>query len=125
MDVRISNHIPLAYAYSAGTSGRISVPVAPSQLLYSHFKNVNGTASAGASAYTLDKLKILDTIIERLRTAKNQPKIERESKGLTDERIDALIKQYGDQLHNAMVASPTPYARPVGVVPGMLVSLAA
>ncbi len=125
MEIHVSNHIPLAYAYSAGTSGRISVPVAPSQLLYSHFKNVTGTASVGASAYALDKLKILDTIIERLRTAKNQPKIERESKGLSDERIDALIQQYGKQLHAAIVASPTPYAKPQGVAPGMLVSIAA
>lgn len=124
MDVRVSNQLPLAYAYSAGTSGKVAVPVAPSQLLYSNFKNVAGTPSAGASAYSLDKLKILDTLIERLRTVKNQPRIERESKGLSDERIDALIQQYGDQLHSAMVAS-TPYNRPAGVVPGMLISLAA
>ena len=125
MEVHVSNRIPLAYAYSAGTSGRISVPVAPSQLLYSHFKNVTGTASVGASAYALDKLKILDTIIERLRTAKNKPSIDRESKGLSDERIDALIQQYGEQLHAAIVASPTAYTKPSGIVPGMLVSLAA
>lgn len=126
MDVRVSNHLPLAYAYSAGTSGKVSVPVAPSQLLYSNFKNVAGTPSAGASAYSLDKLKILDTLIERLRTVKSQPRVERESKGLSDERIDALIQQYGDQLHSAMVASSAPYAaKPAGVVPGMLVSLAA
>ncbi|MBU0927067.1 MAG: hypothetical protein KKA67_04920 [Spirochaetes bacterium] len=125
MDVRISNHIPLAYAYGAGASGRVSVPVAPSQLLYAHFKNVSGTASPGASAYSLDKLKILDTIIERLRTVKSQPRAEREGQGLSDERIDALIQQYGQQLHSALVSSPTPYAAPTGVVPGMLVSIAA
>ncbi len=124
MDVRISNQLPLSYAYSAGTSGKVSVPVSPAQLLYSNFKNVAGTPSAGASAYSLDKLKILDTLIERLRTVKSQPRIERESKGLSDERIDALIQQYGDQLHSAMVAS-TPYNKPAGVVPGILISLAA
>lgn len=125
MDVRVSNHIPLTYAYSAGGSGRVSVPVSPSQLVYSYFKNVAGTASTGASAYSLDKLKILDTIIERLRTVKNQPRIERESKGLSDERLDALIQQYGDQLHSALVSSTSAYAKPAGVVPGMLVSVAA
>jgi len=125
MDIRVSNQLPLAYAYTAGASGKVAVPVTPSQLLYSNFKNVAGTPSAGASAYSLDKLKILDTLIERLRTVKNQPRIERESKGLTDERIDALIQQYGDQLHSALVSSPTPYTKPAGVVPGMLVSLAA
>ncbi len=126
MDVRVSNHLPLSYAYSAGASGKVSVPVPPSMLIYSNFKNVAGTPSAGASAYSLDKLKILDTLIERLRTVKSQPRIERESKGLTDERIDALIQQYGDQLHSAMVASSAPYAaKPAGVSPGILVSIAA
>lgn len=124
MDIRISNQLPLSYAYSAGSSGRVAVPVSPAQLLYSNFKNVSGVASAGASAYTLDKLKILDTIIERLRSVKNQPRIEREAKGLSDERLDALIQQYGEQLHAAMLAS-TPYGKPAGVVPGMLVSVAA
>ncbi|MBN2873905.1 MAG: hypothetical protein JXM71_02325 [Spirochaetales bacterium] len=124
-DIAISNHIPLQYAYSAGSNGRIAVPVPPSQLLYSYFKNVAGTATPGAPAYSLDKLKILDTIIERLRTTKNQPKIERESKGLTDERIDALIQHYGDQLHAALASTASPYKKPLGVVPGMLISVAA
>lgn len=125
MDVRVSNHMPLAYAYSAGSSGRISVPVPPSQLLYSHFKNVSGTADPDAPSYSLDKLKILDTLIERLRTAKRQPEPEREAQGLSDERIDALIEEYGRQLHAAVVSSQGPYAKPAGVTPGMLVSIAA
>ena len=125
MDVRISNQLPLAYAFTAGSSGKVSIPVPPSQLLYSNFKNVSGTPFTGAAAYSLDKLKILDTLIERLRTTKNQPRLERESKGLSDERIDALIQQYGNELHTAIVSSASPYTRPAGVVPGMLLSVAA
>lgn len=125
MDVRISNHIPLAYAYNAGSSGRVAIPVPPSQLVYSYFKNVAGTSNPDASAYSLDKLKILDTLIERLRSAKSKPAAEREAGALSDERIDALIQQYGKQLHDALVAAPTQYAKPAGVTPGMLVSVAA
>lgn len=125
MGIYVSNHVPLDYAYNAGASGRISVPVAPSQLVYSYFKNVVGTASSDTPVYSLDKLKILDTLIERLRTARSQPKAERRGSGLTDERIDALIQQYGEQLHTALSTPPLPYARPSGVVPGMLVSIAA
>lgn len=125
METMVSNRIPLAYAYSAGTSGRVSVPVAPSQLLYSHFKNVAGVATSGATSYSLDKLKILDTLIERLRSAKSQPASERSASGMSDERIDALIQQYGKELHAAVVSSALPYNKPAGVVPGMLVSLAA
>jgi len=125
MDMYVSNRLPLDYAYNAGSSGRISVPVAPSQLVYSYFKNVAGTAVSGTPGYSLDKLKILDTLIERLRSAKGQPKAERRSSDMTDERIDALIQQYGEQLHTALSATTLPYARPTGVVPGMLVSVAA
>ena len=125
MDIRISNQLPLAYAFTAGSSGKVTVPVPPSLLLYSNFKNVSGTAQPGASAYSLDKLKILDTIIERLRTTRNQPKVERESKGMSDEHIDALIQHYGDQLHAALASTVSPYKKPLGVVPGMLISVAA
>ena len=125
MDVRISNQLPLAYAFTAGSSGKVSIPVPPSLLLYSNFKNVTGTPVTGTASYSLDKLKILDTLIERLRTTRNQPKPGRESKGLSDERIDALIQQYGNELHTALVSSASPYTKPAGVVPGMLVSLAA
>lgn len=124
MDVRISNHIPLAYAYNAGSSGRVAIPVPPSQLVYSYFKNVAGTSNPNAPAYSLDKLKILDTLIERLRSSKSKPESERRASAMSDERIDALIQQYGKQLHDALVAAPTPYAKPA-VTPGMLVSVAA
>ena len=125
MDMRVSNHIPLAYAYNAGSNGRVSVPVAPSQRLYSYFKNVAGTADPAAPSYSLDKLKILDTLIERLRSVRSQPEPEREGSGLSDERLDALIEDYGRQLHSALASSQSPYARPSGVMPGMLVSIAA
>jgi hypothetical protein len=125
MAIYVSNHFPLDYAYNAGSSGRISVPVAPSQLVYSYFKNVAGAASPDTPVYSLDKLKILDTLIERLRSAKGQPRAERRGSDMTDERIDALIQQYGEQLHTALSTNALPYARPTGVVPGMLVSIAA
>jgi hypothetical protein len=77
--------------------------------------------------YSLDKLTILNTLIERLRSSRSDALASRESdgSGLTEERIDALIQQYGKELHSAMVSNSLPYAKPSGVVPGMLVSLAA
>jgi len=130
MNVLLSNHIPYSYlatARSTAVSGRIAVPVPTSQLPYSYFKNVAGVASGSSSVYGLDKLKILDTLIERLRSTKSNSLNARESagSGLTEERIDALIQQYGKELHTALVAGNLPYAKPAGVIPGLLVSLAA
>ena len=127
MEAALSNHIPYTYLSLAGASGRVAVPVSPSQLPYAYFKNVAGVSGPSASVYSLDKLTILNTLIERLRSSRSETLASRgnEGSGLSEERIDALIQQYGKELHNAMVSNALPYARPSGVMPGMLVSLAA
>ena len=126
MGITVSNHLPYAYLYSGTMSGRVGVPVPPSQLPYSYFKNVTGVATPSAATYSLDKLKILDTLIEHLRSVKSNPLLARENSAQADpERIDALIEEYGRQLHSALVADSLPYVKPQGVVPGLLVSTAA
>ncbi|MBU0937044.1 MAG: hypothetical protein KKI09_15555 [Spirochaetes bacterium] len=126
MNTNVSNHVPYSYIYASSVSGRIGVPVPPAQLPYSYFKHVAGVASSTATSYSLDKLKILDTLIERLKSVKSNPLEARESSAHTDpERIDALIEEYGRQLHTALVADSLPYAKPQGVTPGMLLSVAA
>lgn len=127
MEAALSNHIPYTYLSFAGASGRVAVPVSPSQLPYAYFKNVAGVAGPSTSVYSLDKLTILNTLIERLRSSRRDARSTRESDGLglSEERIDALIQQYGKELHNAMVSDALPYNKPRGVMPGMLVSLAA
>jgi hypothetical protein len=127
MQATLSNHIPYSYLSAAGTGGRIAVPVPASQLPYAHFKNVTGVVSTSAAVYSLDKLNILNTLIDRLRSTRTDALASRESQGssLTEERIDALIQQYGQELHAAVAANALPYTKPVGVVPGMLLSMAA
>jgi hypothetical protein len=126
MSTTISNHLPYSYMYSIGLAGRVGVPVPPSQLPYSYFKNVAGVQSSSAATYSLDKLKILDTLIERLRSVKSSPLEARENAGSIDpDRLDALIEEYGKQLHAAVVADSLPYAKPQGINPGMLLSVAA
>ncbi len=138
MDMRVSNYLPYSYLYGAASaSGRIAIPVPPSQLPYANFKNVAGTAASASSVYTLDKLKILDVLIDRLRGARKEL-AQRELPGSAErgERLDALIEEYGKMLHEAVAAndaaqamakpdpSPAAYAKPA-VLPGMLVSFAA
>ncbi len=134
MEAHVSNYLPYSYLYGAGTaSGRIAVPVTPAQLPYANFKNVAGSAVATASVYSLDKLKILDVLIDRLRSARKQVSDERlPGFGEREERLDALIQEYGKMLHDSLAASDAQapngaaaYAKPAGVVPGMLLSLAA
>ncbi len=132
MVASVSNYIPYSYLYGAAmVQGRVSVPVPASQLPYANFKNVSGSAVEAASVYSLDKLKILDTLIDRLRSAKADKAalpdgIGRGADRDADEgRLDALIQAYGRELHAAIKNDALPYGKPGVVTPGMLVSFAA
>jgi hypothetical protein len=62
-----SNAFPNIYAISATLGSRVAVPVSPSAYIYSHFKHVSGVpASEGEAGVNINKLKIIDTLIEQL-----------------------------------------------------------
>jgi parvulin-like peptidyl-prolyl isomerase len=73
--------------------------------IYSHFRHVSGVpAPEGTRGVTINKLKILDVLIEQLSRIKKQ-----ESAAplgtVSDERIDALIEQYEQQVRSAQAVS--------------------
>ena len=112
------------YAMSASGAGRMSLPVAPGMVIYSHFKHVSGTpAPEGTSGVNISKLKILDTLIEQLSKMKKQPYMDTAGLDSSDEkRINALIDQYQKQLKAAQAV--TPYA-PAAPITGALFSISA
>ena len=67
--------VPLTYAFVAQSAGgRVSLPVEPSQILYSSFAHVSGVAATpGEPVASIDRLKILDTLIARLADMKSAP----------------------------------------------------
>jgi len=126
MDIgTVVNHTfpSIGYAMSAAVDGRMSLPVSPSQLIYSHFKHVSGTpAPEGTSGVNITKLKILDTMIESLSKMKGQPAAEFETASENDEnRINALIDQYQKQIKAVQSVG---YA-PAAPITGMLFSITA
>jgi hypothetical protein len=112
------------YAISIAAGGRSSLPVAPSSYIYSQFKHVAGTpAPEGVRGVTISRLKVLDTLIEQLQQIRKNPlyAVQSADEKLSDERIDALIEQYENQIrqaqaaHAAMPYSPAPPA-PTGAI---------
>ena len=97
----------IGYAISASRGGRMSLPVAPSAYIYSHFKHVSGVpAPDGVQGVAISKLKILDTLIEQLGRMKKQPSPLTEMEGAdAEKRINALIEQYQSQIRSAQAAS--------------------
>ncbi len=131
MESVASNFLPLNYMYSAQYgAGRASVPVLRSQALYANFSHVSGVpAQDGTAAYDIDKLHILDVLIGRLESVKSDPLGAAEAPAsMSPSRVDALIQQYGAEVHAIATAPALPYA-PFAVKsmaePGMLFSMAA
>jgi len=114
----------IGYAISSASSGRMSLPVNPSQVIYSHFKHVSGTpAPEGISGVNISKLKILNTLIEQLEKMKSQPSVSMEAIDEQDEkRINAMIDQYQQQIKTAQSMS---IYTPAAPATGMLFNIAA
>lgn len=104
------NTLALVYGFRA-TNGRIALPVAPSQYIYSQFEHVAGVpAPEGTQGISIDKLKVLDVLIDQLTQLKRKPEVTLGAGGIiTDQRIDALIDQYEKQIRGA-IAVRVPYA---------------
>jgi len=123
-----ASSVPLSYACCARfAAGRASFPVSPAAVLYSQFEHVSGyAASSGAGTVGIDRLEILNAIIDRLESIKSQPLAAKENSGsMSPERADALIRQYGEELHTAAAAPARPYAPAANALPGMIFSFAA
>ena len=131
MDALASNFVPMSYVYAARYGeGRATVPVLRSQALYANFSHVAGVAAQdGTAAYSIDKLHILDVLIGQLVSIKSEPLAASEApSSLSPNRVDALIQQYGAELHAAATAPALPYAPAASsavAAPGSLFSMAA
>lgn len=126
MDALRSEYLPISYLYSSRYGeGRTTVPVAPNQALYANFRYVTGIpAPEGIAGYSLDKLHILNALIERLRSVK--PALAEPPADNHKGTIDALIQEYGDRIHEIAASTSLPYSPSASITrPGMLFSFAA
>jgi len=88
-----SNTFPSIFAISAAQGSRVAVPVSPSAYIYSHFKHVSGVpATDGETGVNINKLKIIDTLIEQLSKMKKEPDLI-DSKGDEEKRMNSLLEK--------------------------------
>ena len=127
MEALASSYVPLSYMYAARYGDdRAVVPVLGNEAIYATFSHVSGVAAQdGAAAYSIDTLHILDVLIGQLESVRSQPLAAAEaSENLSPGRVDALIQQYGAELHAIASAPARPYS-PALAAPGILFSMAA
>jgi len=124
----ISNLPATGLAYSRYGSGKIALPVSPSQYIYSQFEHVSGVpAPDGVRGVTITKLKILDVLIGQLAQMKSKTDPAFSAAGpISEERIDAMIDQYETQIRTARAASVRmPYKMAPTAPTGMVFDLVA
>ncbi|MBQ0039536.1 MAG: hypothetical protein KBS64_03840 [Treponema sp.] len=93
------------------SSGSLFVPVKPSAVIYSQLDYVHGTAAkSGQNGVPLSKVRILNTLINQLVSMKQKTSAHSESElnGMSEEQKDALIKEYQQQIKNAMTNTAQP-----------------
>ena len=104
----------IGYAINASQSGRMSVPVSPSSYIYSHFRHISGVpAPEGVDGVSINRLKIIDTLIEQISRMKQEPE-PFSAEGVEQDwetRSNAMIEQYHNQVRNIQTANyGNPYA---------------
>lgn len=91
----------------ASTGQSLTVPVSPSSLLYAHFENVQGTpAGAGEKPVSVNKLRILNTLIDQLKEMKKSPLSKEDAQLLSEKDQDTLILKYHQQVSAELKKSP-------------------
>ncbi len=127
----ISNYAPVtAISYAVmpriSTGGRACFPVPANQVLYSQFKYVAGVPSdKGQNGVSIDKLKILNTLIEQLVRMKEENSQPIVTKSTAGKDLDNLIEYVNTKINAEIdVAKDTVYA-PLPPQPAVLMSLTA
>jgi len=103
--------------------GRITVPVNPAYTIYARFKHVRGVPASNGGA-PLFKLRILDSLIDRLLSySEPVPSVER-LRDLDEQAIDPLINSLQTRLRGHLLQFPSSFG---GTFPetGMLIDLIA
>ena len=119
------NSIPdIGYMMKASAGGKVSLPVAPASLVYSHLKHVSGVpAPEGSEGVTISKLNMLDVLIDQMNQMKKpvNPAPELPSSG---SKQDAIIEAYRMQVVEAKAARASmPYIPAPAAQTGVLFSL--
>lgn len=110
------------YVSSNVGSGKIVVPVSPSMVAYTQFEHVQGVAvSEGQNGVDIDKVEILNRLINQLVSMKQIPPVSGVSEddlGMTEDQVDNLITDLQERIKDAIaLAESKPYALPGAPIP--------
>ena len=87
----------------SSSSGKLYVPVKPSVAVYTQFTHVKGTpAEHGEKGVPVERLRILNTLIDSLVAMKKNPVTKTEAASMDSISQDALIASYQKQIRSVV-----------------------
>jgi len=104
----VAGHVSsLQIARFSRSGHRVSVPVQPAQTVFAQYRYISGVpAESGQRTVPLSRVQLLNALIDNLQRMKKDPAYAPESLDASPARTDALIKQYAQELHQAMQSIP-------------------
>ena len=102
----ISNINIFSYSSVAGANGKVKVPVQPGFVVYSQLEHISGVAAKpNQPGINITKIQILNTLIDRLTSAKQNPTPSSVDNITDQKQLDALIKNFSEQVQTAVSAA--------------------
>lgn len=97
---------PMQLSHISRSGSRVLVPVRPSQTVIAQYRYIAGTPAVnGQQTVPLPRIQLLNSLINNLKSRSQNSSIPPQQ-DFSQERTDALIKQYATELHQAMKAVP-------------------
>ena len=91
----------LQFARVTDSGRRVSVPVRPSQIVFSQYRHIFGTAAAsGQRTVPITRIQLLNSLISNLQKMKSDAAYN------VVHTSDSLINQYAAELHQVMKSMP-------------------
>lgn len=102
----ISNINIFSYSSVAGAHGKVKVPVQPGFVVYSQLEHISGVAAKpNQRGINITKVQILNTLIDRLTSAKQNPTPASVDHITDQNQLDTLIKNFVEQVQTTISAA--------------------
>ena len=101
-----------SYASMHNAIGKVAIPVKQSMVIYSQLEHISGYADPkDSSGISLNKVYMLNTLIEKVSSSKIEAAGKIDIKGLSEEQLDSMISDYQAKLQTQHTTAKTnPYA---------------
>ena len=125
----VNSYFPNPGSAAGAAAGRkLSLPVEPHFLIYSHLKNVSGVpASEGSQGVAISRLNVLDVLIEQMNKIKTPPVSQSSSQNSPKPgQLDAMLEAFKAQFREVKTAGESmPYIPAPQAPSGVLVKISA